>query len=1015
MPSSSAVIKSSADQLSDSTTQPPPLEGSASALVGNKLLVVGGIVVSESSLPQSAEPTNQVWMYDTNAKVWERWADFPIGICNHQIVAIDDNQVLVLGGENNCAASRHMDLYKCSIVRNTDGTLPTWTLIQAAIGAATSMPQARAFHTASTIRVRLDTIVFMYGGKSVDDEVLGDVWYLSLDDYAWSRLPSSVSLDPGPRNGCSSAVIGECVYIFGGQDREEKFRSDLWRYNTFDRLWHLCHDDNIGVESRNIVGTLSGSKSKTESRPVLPDGRVSYSMCSDLGNIWIYGGVNRINTFLSDMWCFSVTSQKWSHVEVSTQEELDGCYSAGLYVQTGAVTALVSTDFETSTQVGDLLLFGGRISVHGKVSYCSKIRKICSDNPAGSYNLDMTKNVSTNGKAGNILGLLRTRSNQNCAAEALDSAVCLLSHLDRLAGNDIPTEEADSVQLSRCLYRSLCIDPKMSTFSALYALLESITARVFNSGALDETPSTSLVSHELYPLLVTLKLLKLNFYEFSRSCLDGSEIGLPIAASQPGGVLYSIREILFTIADHVPKLSMSGDLVRFYHAVKQETALAIHYGFPALFPSLLDKLQAMNRLMVNKHNSEAELTPAQKLLIPMLVPCFTSTKMLFQLLSDPDELFKFDTSSDGSVSESVITFMSTLLGALRERTMIAIRHSSQDITTLIASLDAITSHHEFKCLNIMLRATIFWCSCSANRSWIIIESDLAEMEIRRVTIPSDLAKLFGAETLLVKVKKAGTASGVLEYDPRNITFVPSRTILSQHIYPLSNEPLLAPGLTEADVRPPPAPLSLTKSSTPLSWSADKTIEESYDWLKDLQKVIAWVGSHYAATLIVGGAIESGVVVNERWLHSPLFRGGLEKTWPDATLGSTEVGRNEALLLQVVDNVGNGKKLLDKVRKALDPGSAPGSVNPKLRAVKLKRQDSVEATLEKSGGIEAVDRAVRATFAALLKHTNISYTTEPISKEGALAEAVVDAWKAALQLRRWQKSVNKRYTMQFVNQ
>lgn len=103
---------------------------------------------------------------------------------------------------------------------------------------------------------------------------------------------------------------------------------------------------------------------------------------------------------------------------------------------------------------------------------------------------------------------------------------------------------------------------------------------------------------------------------------------------------------------------------------------------------------------------------------------------------------------------------------------------------------------------------------------------------------------------------------------------------------------------------------------------------------------------------------------------------------------------------MVDNVGNGKKLLDKVRNAVDPGSAQGGANPQLRVARLKRQDSVEATLEKSGGIEAVDRAVRATFAALLKHTNISYTTEPISNEGALAETVVDAWKAALQLRRW---------------
>ncbi|KAE9231221.1 hypothetical protein PF004_g10283 [Phytophthora fragariae] len=349
------------------------------------------------------------------------------------------------------------------------------------------------------------------------------------------------------------------------------------------------------------------------------------------------------------------------------------------------------------------------------------------------------------------------------------------------------------------------------------------------------TSAAPLIIHVLYPMLVTIKLLKLNFFEFSRSCLDGSELGLPSEASQPGGVLCSIREILFSIADHVSKLPLSGEALWFYHAVKQETASAICYGFSTLFPSLLDKLQIMNRLMVSKCHSETELTPGQKLLIPMLVPGFTSTKMLFQLMTDPDTLFEADGSSDAVVTETVITFMSTLLDGLWEQMNDVIKSSSGDITGLMKRLDAIEMRHEF---------------------------------------------------------------------------------------------------------------------------------------------------------------------NERWLHSPLFRGGLEELWSGLEHENNEVGRNEALLLQVVDNVGNGKKLLDKVRNAVDPGSAPGSANPQLRVARLKRQDSVEATLEKSGGIEAVDRAVRATYAALLKHTNISYTTEPISSEGALAETVVDAWKAALQLRRW---------------
>ncbi|GMF41206.1 unnamed protein product [Phytophthora fragariaefolia] len=1169
MTSSSVEVQSATDAISEEVpVHPPPLEGSASALVGNKLFVVGGMLANSAFLPQPSEPTNQVWVYDTEAKTWDRWADFPIGICHHQVVAIDDNQLLVLGGDNNSAASRHMDLYKCSTTKNADSSLPAWTLIQAAIGAATSMPQARAFHIATTIRVRLDTIVFMYGGKSVDNEILGDTWYLSLDDYTWSRLPSSVSLDPGPRIGCSSAVIGECVYVFGGQDRDERFRSDLWRYNTFDRLWHLCHDDNLGASKDLVHGD-----SRSELQPLIPEGRVSYSMCSDLGNIWIFGGLNRSNNSLCDLWYFSVTSQKWNRVEVNSDRELEGCSSAALYTPTGAVTALPSlSDVESPASLNSgLILFGGRITIQGKVAICNKVRKLCSVSSSGSYSVDIAKTISTTGKAGHVLSTLRTRcgatnrSNQHCAAEALDSAVCLLSHLDRLAGNDIPGDDTDSIQLSRCQYRTLCIDPKESTFSALYSLLENISLQFFAIGELKEDANTvPLMTHVLYPMLVTIRLLKLNFFEFSRSCLDGSEIGLPTTASQPGGILCSIRDILFSIADHIPKLPISGEALWFYHAVKQETASAICYGFSTLFPSLLDKLQVMNRLMVNKRDLKMELSPAQNLLIPMLVPGFTSAKMLFQLMTDPDVLFKPDRPSHTVVTDTVITFMGTLLDGLWEQTNEAVRCSSNDATGLVKSLDAIEMNHEFKCLNVMLRAAIYWCSCSTSSGWVVIESictkivtfiserldqcetmqldhvqflpmviqrsfsgkllpftllsvfslpsvrdalpalmdtfwpqleilsiklhtavavlskrgvikppeisigpptavgnnvneadfeenvlasmskelsvcllqqntscavtygqifksmwekiirskgymfskikDLPQdMEIRRVTIPLDLAKLFGAETLLVKISKVGSESDIVEYDPHKVTFAPSRTILSQHIYPASNISPPLPSKTWIDVGPPPAPQSLKQHASPSTLNSGKATVKSHEWLEDLQKIVAWVGSHYAATLIVGGELDNNVIVSERWLHSPLFRGGLEETWPGLESENNQVGRNEALLLQVIDNIGNGKKLLDKVRNAVDPGSAPGSANPQLRVVRLKRQDSVEATLEKSGGIEAVDRAVRATFAALLKHTNISYTTEPISNEGALAETVVDAWKAALQLRRCQSS------------
>ena len=77
----------------------------------------------------------------------------------------------------------------------------------------------------------------------------------------------------------------------------------------------------------------------------------------------------------------------------------------------------------------------------------------------------------------------------------------------------------------------------------------------------------------------------------------------------------------------------------------------------------------------------------------------------------------------------------------------------------------------------------------------------------------------------------------------------------------------------------------------------------------------------------------------------------------------------------MDNKGAGKILLDKIRAAIDTDSSTSvSANPSVIRSRLKRQDSVERSLEKSGSFEAVDRAIRAIFGVLLKHSNIYYIT-----------------------------------------
>lgn len=624
--------------------------------------------------------------------------------------------------------------------------------------------------------------------------------------------------------------------------------------------------------------------------------------------------------------------------------------------------------------------------------------------------------------------------------------------------------------------------------------------------------------------------------------------------------MHSIREMLFNVADHCSKASPQGELVWFYHALKQETASCIYYGFPTLFPSILDRLDIMNKLMNDSLVDQAFSSAAKQLLIPMLVPCFTTPKMLFQLMSDSSTLFE-STEKTAAAINIIVGFTDTLLDKTWAQTTDIFGNCSSvdDICLVQKKMELLESNAEFKCLNVIVRAAIFWCSSLPQEGWQIIQplclklisitnslidrasaipgnqiqslpslmqhsfpgkllpfilvsalslpavrelfpsilkdfwpqvealssrihavldvlkpqrsknedpelpqtqsftmemdfvgSQLANVssqlsmildlpaeepiqyevilkalwnnvingkgfksfkiknckygfELHRVIIPVDLARIFGAETFLVRYCKdyVNAESIAFEYDSEIMSLEENRTVLSQHIYPVAQADAVQNDNVVAAVLPPPAPTTL---STCIDIFSDTCTDESRRWLEDLQNTLAWVGSHFASTLIIGEEYPVDEDVRSRWASSLLFRGGLNattlSTYPQDQVCDDQYQTNEHLLEQIVDNVGHGKKLLDKIRNILDPGSASSGSNPKLLATRLKRQDSVEAALEKSGGFEVVDRAVRAAFAALLKHNHTSYMGSPITADGNPSEPVIDAWRSALQLRRW---------------
>lgn len=215
-----------------------------------------------------------------------------------------------------------------------------------------------------------------------------------------------------------------------------------------------------------------------------------------------------------------------------------------------------------------------------------------------------------------------------------------------------------------------------------------------------------------------------------RSGVDAATIGLSDSSAEYGGMLFSIRELLFKIVQDEKMPVLSTEAQWFYHAVKQETAAVIYHGFSVLFPSLLDRLQVMNKLLDDQSTDRESQSTPKKLLIPMLVPCFASAKMLFQLMNDTERLFSTPEVSSTTTC-TVIAFMGTLMDSLWHKSSEiiegALANESTPLPSRMKEVEALEQSDEFKCLNVILRAALFWCSCATEHGWKIVEGACSKL------------------------------------------------------------------------------------------------------------------------------------------------------------------------------------------------------------------------------------------------------------------------------------------------
>ncbi|XP_057752402.1 acyl-CoA-binding domain-containing protein 6-like isoform X2 [Arachis stenosperma] len=179
----------------------PACKGHCLVSWGKKVLLIGGKTDPESD-------KISVWAFDTEIECWslmEAKGDIPIARSGHSVVMA--NTVLILFGGEDAKRRKLNDLHMFDLKSLT------WLPLHYT-GAA---PCPRFNHVAS---LHDDKILYIFGGSS-KSRTLNDLYSLNFETMAWSRVKIQ-GFHPSPRAGCCGVLCGTKWYITGGGSKKKR-------------------------------------------------------------------------------------------------------------------------------------------------------------------------------------------------------------------------------------------------------------------------------------------------------------------------------------------------------------------------------------------------------------------------------------------------------------------------------------------------------------------------------------------------------------------------------------------------------------------------------------------------------------------------------------------------------------------------------------------------------------------------------------------------------------------------
>ncbi|KAL2506688.1 Galactose oxidase/kelch repeat superfamily protein [Abeliophyllum distichum] len=184
----------------------PSCKGHALVPWGKKVLLIGGKIDPVSDKVS-------VWAFDMETECWslmEAKGAIPVARSGHTIVK--SNSVLILFGGEDTKRRKLNDLHMFDLKSLT------WLPLH----CTGPRPSPRSNHSAALYD---DKMLLIFGGAS-KSRTLNDLYSLDFEAMVWSRIKVR-GFHPSPRAGCCGALCGTKWYIAGGGSRKKRHAETL--------------------------------------------------------------------------------------------------------------------------------------------------------------------------------------------------------------------------------------------------------------------------------------------------------------------------------------------------------------------------------------------------------------------------------------------------------------------------------------------------------------------------------------------------------------------------------------------------------------------------------------------------------------------------------------------------------------------------------------------------------------------------------------------------------------------